>query len=863
MTSFITKSACHGRRPSHLVGLSGRQRPHLVAHLLRERTVARFVVAPNGYGKTNIAVEYAETVFSWVHVFWINCQSPCFVRDLDEEGIADDCLGADGNAKLVVFDNVPALDHARSTMFSKAIDALLEASCEVVVTCAPTGDAYASLQRDRLLMSARDLLLNDEEVDLVRSADERAAKPAYDISPAQRVPALMWGDGPAVQGAFLKSAFDAEIPTDLALVMATMLVLRQGSLGELASFGMQDLDSMRDLLAAHPHLCIDFGAGHFETPLFEMGDLARAMRRRLGEFAARSPFADKGELVLAWADALMAPARSTGRACDVVRELCSVRERMAWIHRRAFELMRLGCFYGCYRLIDSTRQLLPKESVASQVSMAAIDVACLHMLGDESLALKRAKRFGFMTSSSLDAQIFCLLLLVRYGSGALHGNAIDSLRTVLEQKGAAPSQFSLAEWAAHAQFAALDGADALCAFWERQRDSGASPESLCLTASWALDARCALPTEDEDPEGSRPDVPIGSIERYVRDELERLDDVGANLFAAMAGLALERVHMLDPTAMVEPLPTSVLLGLRNVEMSLMSQRRMYERDRRAERLRQDSWAETHPSSLGLSRANQLAPAERRTIPILTVRLFGRFEASIGMESINPSLFKRQSVCTLLALLTLNRNRELMRDTLARSLWPKSTIELATKNFYTVWSQLRKALTLPDGTCPYLIRHQYGCSLNSRYVQSDVERFDEICHELLFGMPDPIEWPALYGEIQRDFSGELVPGDNTNALLISIRSECSVRLIDALLAASRGTVATGYPQWGIWYARAAIARDRIREDAYMALMRAQIAADQRTAAMMTFLKCQHVLSDELGIDPSPETVALYNTLLESM
>ena len=119
MTSFITKSACHGRRPSHLVGLSGRQRPHLVAHLLRERTVARFVVAPNGYGKTNIAVEYAETVFSWVHVFWINCQSPCFVRDLDEEGIADDCLGADGNAKLVVFDNVPALDHARSTMFSR------------------------------------------------------------------------------------------------------------------------------------------------------------------------------------------------------------------------------------------------------------------------------------------------------------------------------------------------------------------------------------------------------------------------------------------------------------------------------------------------------------------------------------------------------------------------------------------------------------------------------------------------------------------------------------------------------------------------------------------------------------------------
>ena len=44
------------------------------------------------------------------------------------------------------------------------------------------------------------------------------------------------------------------------------------------------------------------------------------------------------------------------------------------------------------------------------------------------------------------------------------------------------------------------------------------------------------------------------------------------------------------------------------------------------------------------------------------------------------------------------------------------------------------------------------------------------------------------------------------------------------------------------------------------MRAQIACGQRTAAISTYLACQRVLSEKLGVDPSPETVALYESLI---
>ena len=179
----------------------------------------------------------------------------------------------------------------------------------------------------------------------------------------------------------------------------------------------------------------------------------------------------------------------------------------------------------------------------------------------------------------------------------------------------------------------------------------------------------------------------------------------------------------------------------------------------------------------------------------------------------------------------------------------------------MWSELRRALTLPDGTCPYLVRHQFGCRIDERYVKSDVSRLDDICRELLFGRLDFEEWLALYNEIDRDFSGDLLPMEQTNRLIVKARDDCRSRLVDALVAATLRLVDADNSEWGIWFARTAIDHDRLREDAYVALMRAQVANNQRTAAMMTYLNCRKTLIDELGVDPSPETTALYEKLIK--
>ena len=112
------------------------------------------------------------------------------------------------------------------------------------------------------------------------------------------------------------------------------------------------------------------------------------------------------------------------------------------------------------------------------------------------------------------------------------------------------------------------------------------------------------------------------------------------------------------------------------------------------------------------------------------------------------------------------------------------------------------------------------------------------------------------------SGEFMPGDQGCEVIETLRRDCSARLVDALVAAARKLVETGDIQEGLWFARAALARDHSREDAYVAVMRAQIASLQRSAALETYFSCRRYLANDLGIDPSAETVRLYHSIIDA-
>jgi len=68
MKDFIALAACKGRCPVR-ISRTLRPRPHLINRLLANRKALRIICAPDGFGKTILATEYADTIFAFEGVF--------------------------------------------------------------------------------------------------------------------------------------------------------------------------------------------------------------------------------------------------------------------------------------------------------------------------------------------------------------------------------------------------------------------------------------------------------------------------------------------------------------------------------------------------------------------------------------------------------------------------------------------------------------------------------------------------------------------------------------------------------------------------------------------------------------------------
>src|SRR5262249_15064151 len=86
-----------------------------------------------------------------------------------------------------------------------------------------------------------------------------------------------------------------------------------------------------------------------------------------------------------------------------------------------------------------------------------------------------------------------------------------------------------------------------------------------------------------------------------------------------------------------------------------------------------------------------------------------------------------------------------------------------------------------------------------------------------------------------------------------------RALDVLTDAS---LRSGDTREAVRWAEQTIALTPFRESGYRRLMEAHVAAGNRAEALRVYEKCRRLLSDELGTYPSPETEAIYRTLLEA-
>ncbi|MDO4442625.1 MAG: BTAD domain-containing putative transcriptional regulator [Slackia sp.] len=269
--------------------------------------------------------------------------------------------------------------------------------------------------------------------------------------------------------------------------------------------------------------------------------------------------------------------------------------------------------------------------------------------------------------------------------------------------------------------------------------------------------------------------------------------------------------------------------------------------------------------MGSSSAPGVVPASPRIsdeVPLMTVRLFGGVEISIGGVPVDISTFRKPKIKTLLAVLVLHRGKEVARREILDILWPGSSGQRAVNNFYSLWSALRRALGDGYGNCPYLVRHQTSCMVDARYVRSDIDEFEELCRTLFFGRPEVGAWMDAFARLQDDFSCDLLPSEMDSPYIDHLRRSYRGKLVDAYTAAADRLCDIGESQAALWFAHAAFEKSQKREDVYCVLMRAQMLAGQRSLAMETFMECKAFMAEELGMDLSERMMRLHRDLISN-
>lgn len=257
--------------------------------------------------------------------------------------------------------------------------------------------------------------------------------------------------------------------------------------------------------------------------------------------------------------------------------------------------------------------------------------------------------------------------------------------------------------------------------------------------------------------------------------------------------------------------------------------------------------------------------QMRETPQCYVRLFGGLEVRIGDREVIDKHWRKRKARLMFAMLVARGGSEMPREQVFEQLWPEMDEARARNNFYVIWGAMKAAL-VPQATkstpCPYAENTGGMCRVVRQLVTSDVEEFEQALADATEAerQNNPARAIRAYEQLADLYRGELLPGDIYEDWFAQMRDTFRVEFGDAMLRASKLLACEGDTVRSLLMIRRGLRADPSREDLYQAALSVHIAAGQRSAAIETYTSCRKRLADELGLDPSSETLRLYEQVL---
>jgi DNA-binding SARP family transcriptional activator len=251
--------------------------------------------------------------------------------------------------------------------------------------------------------------------------------------------------------------------------------------------------------------------------------------------------------------------------------------------------------------------------------------------------------------------------------------------------------------------------------------------------------------------------------------------------------------------------------------------------------------------------------------LLRIRTLGAFGIWRGDQEVRDRDWRSSKARQLFQLLVTERGRALPRDRVLEALWPEMEADAAANNLRVTLNRLGKALEpdRPDGAPPaYLVQQgdTYGFNTSSDH-QLDAADFAAAVAEGQRAARRGQRQAAIaaFRRAISLYGGPYLPDNMYEDWTVVERERLTMLFNDAAIRLGTLLLDEGLAHEAIGLSWRVLENDRAHEEAYRLLMRAHAALGERSTALRLYARCVTMLHDELGVEPLPETTALYNSL----
>ena len=224
-----------------------------------------------------------------------------------------------------------------------------------------------------------------------------------------------------------------------------------------------------------------------------------------------------------------------------------------------------------------------------------------------------------------------------------------------------------------------------------------------------------------------------------------------------------------------------------------------------------------------------------------IELLGRFEIAVGDNGIAADAWPGRRARELVQLLALADGYRVTRDQAIDALWPQLGAGAGAANLRKAAHHARQALSSPDAV---VLRGGKVALFPSRSVETDAGRFASQARAALNAGD-----AAACAAAAADYGGDLLPEAAYEEWTQATREHLRSRYVELLRRSG---------QW-----ERLVEVEPTDEPAYRELMRRDLAAGSRPAAIRWYGRLRTALRRELGLLPSAETEAIYDECISGL